>query len=130
MMNLYIMFIQEKVYTITTEMTFNISAGEDPPDVDALTEGLAAIIADTLGVDKSDVSLTFKNKTNSEKAEKPSLAFLLTVTTNDRDVVDRMKNTKDFIQKVNVKIEKSENDAVKGVKLHSLSEIECEGCGK
>ena len=128
MMNLYIMFIQEKVYTITTEMTFNISAGEDPPDVDALTEGLAAIIADTLGVDKSDVSLTFKR--NLDKAEKHSLAFLLTVTTNDRDVVDRMKNTKDFIQKVNVKIEKSENDAVKGVKLHSLSEIKCEGCGK
>ena len=126
MMNLYIMFIQEKVYTITTEMTFNISAGEDPPDVDALTEGLAAIIADTLGVDKSDVSLTF----NSDKAEKHSLAFLLIVTTNDRDVVDRIKNTKDFIQKVNVKIEKSENDAVKGVKLHSLSEIKCEGCGK
>ena len=125
-MNLYIMFIQEKVYTITTEMTFNISAGEDPPDVDALTEGLAAIIADTLGVDKSDVSLTF----NSDKAEKHSLAFLLIVTTNDRDVVDRIKNTKDFIQKVNVKIEKSENDAVKGVKLHSLSEIKCEGCGK
>ena len=69
------MFIQEKVYTITTEMTFNNPAGEDPPDVDALIDGLAAIIADTLGVDKSDVSLTF----NSDKAEKHGLVFLLRI---------------------------------------------------
>ena len=134
-MNLCIMFIQEKVYKLTTEMTF--IAEEDPSDIDALTEGLAEIIADTLGVDRSDVSLILKNKTNLAKADKRGLVFDLTVTTNNRDVANSMKNFNEnerekeaFIQKVNVRIKKSENDALKGLKLSALSEIECEGCGK
>ena len=126
MMNLYIMFIQEKKYTITTEMTY--SAADEPSDVDGLTDILADIIADTLRVYRSDVSLKYKNKTNSEKSEKHSLVFLLKVITKSKGVVDSLKGDS-FIPEVNDKIKMSKNDAVQGVKLSYLSAIQCEGCG-
>ena len=128
MMNLCIMFIQEKVYNITTVMTFDNSAVEDPSDINAITKGLAAIIANTLGVKRSDVSLIHKPK--KERAEKNSLDFDLTVTTKDKAVVNSIKDTKAFIKKVNVNIKESDDGAVKGIKLSSLSDIKCEGCGK